>query len=440
MKLKITILLFVAVSFATISLAQSDKQTTKYRRSSIYTIMLDDAGLVKADTIKDAFMKSPVPDKYNDHNLTIRSFNPKDIKLTDAERKSKGDNAGSKFGKTLMNNTSGGLVDTTDVKDLPLIISKFLNQNNIARGMVAKWFDRNEKGTFDMNLIGDRGSWDATEMAANIAKKSVRGVASLADAGEELIGNTFVVVTRFKYVNKEEVAKATNNALSLVGRYGPSKFQKASKVASVGTTVAAKGYVVQSTSYLYQLIWNDSVAAVFYQNYWIDIKSFDQKKKEGFDTTSLFSLKLIGTEKAWADVQSTIFSKRSEAELVRIATVNAIDAVIAKLQKKYDVFKTKTPLYTVNPLTAKIGLKESLEKGDKFEVLEQELDEKTGRTTYVRQGVIKVDGSQIWDNRYMAAELAADTAKNEQAAPKIDRTLFKGGNKYEQGMLIRQLQ
>ena len=72
--------------------------------------------------------------------------------------------------------------------------------------------------------------------------------------------------------------------------------------------------------------------------------------------------------------------------------------------------------------------------------MEQELDEKSGKTKYVRQGVIKVDGSQIWDNRYMAAELAADTVKNASALPKIDRTLFKGGSKYEPGMLIRQIQ
>jgi hypothetical protein len=440
MKLKSSILLFVACSFITVSIAQSGKPSTKYRRSSIYTIMLDDAGLVKADTIKDAFMKAPVPDKYNDHNLSIKSFNPKEIKLTDAERKSKGNNAGSKFGKSILNNTSGGLADTTDIKDLPLIINKFLEKNGIARGMVAKWFDRSDKGAFDMNLIGERGSWDATEMAANVAKKSARGVASLADAGEELIGNTFVVVTRLKYVNKEEIAKATNNALNMANKFAGSSFQSFSKVASVGVKVAAKGYVVQTTSYLYKLSWNDSIAAVFYQNYWMDDKSIDPKKKEAFDTTHLFTLDLIGTEKAWADVQSSIFSKRSEAELVRIATVNAIDAVIAKLQKKYDVFKTKTPLYTADPLTAKIGLKESLEKGDKFEVLEQELDEKTGKTKYVRQGVIKVDGAQIWDNRYMAAELAADTTKNASTLPKIDRTLFKGGNKYEPGMLIRQIQ
>jgi hypothetical protein len=415
--------------------------STKYRRSSIYTIMVDDAGLPKADTIKASFISAPVPDKYNDHNLAIKTFNPREIKIADSLRKSKGDNGGSKFGKSIMNDATGGLADTTDIKDLPLIMEQFLIEKHIARDLVAKWFHRSEKGTFDMSLIGERGSWDATEMAANVAKQTTRGVSSLSDAGEELIGNTFVVITRFKYVNKEEIAKAAKGALSMVEKYGGKNAQMFAQVASVGATVAAKGYVVQTTSYLYKLKWNDSIAAVFYQCYWTDESSFDPKKKEAFDTTNLFTLELVGTEKAWADVQSSIFTKKSDYELVRIATVQAVDAVIAKLQKKYDVFKTKTPILTPNPLTAKIGLKESLEKGDKFEVLEQVIDEKTGKTKYERKGVVKVDGSQIWDNRYMAGELqAADTTAAAKDKPVFDRTLFKGGSDdYYEGMLIRQI-
>jgi hypothetical protein len=34
----------------------------------------------------------------------------------------------------------------------------------------------------------------------------------LADAGEELIGNTFVVINDFKYVSKEEIANKTKKA------------------------------------------------------------------------------------------------------------------------------------------------------------------------------------------------------------------------------------
>ena len=452
--MKQTYILLVLIAFTcfpAICSAQSastDKKATevKYRRSSLYTIMIDDAGLINGAVIKDAFLKAPIPGKFNDHLLEIRTFNPKQYPLT-AEEKAKAHmprkanvwgQLAVNTGKGIASDVTGGLVDTTTVKELPYVISKFAVNNNIARGMIAKWFNRGADGAFNMNLVGERGQYDATEMQAGIAKMSVRGVAVLADAGIELIGNTFVIVTRFNYIKKEAIASASKSAITTAGSFFSVNGQSVANIANSAVDVMAKGYVVQTTSYLFKLVWNDSVEAVFYQNYWIDQTRFDAVKKEAFDKTNLFTLELIGDESAWADVQSTIYTKKTEEELIRVATVRAIDAVIAKLEKKYDIFKTKTPLYSVDPLSAKIGLKEGLEGGDKFEVLEQTQDEKTGLTKYVCMGKIKVDKDQIWDNRYMAAEMPKPDPGS--ASTPIDRTLFEGsGKKFAPGMLIRQL-
>lgn len=414
----------------------SKLQSITYRRSSLYTIMLDDAGLVKADTIKRSFNSTPIPEKFNDHNLSIRSFNPKDYPIPDEEKISKKKSAGNAFGKSLVSYTTGGLIDTTDTQDLPLIIQKFFKENKIPQQIVAKWYGRDENGNFNMNLIGERGQYDATEMQASIAKASVRGKAMLADAGEELISNTFVVVTRFKYIPKEEVMAAAKRGLSLLKEFGGQNAKFIADIGSTAADVASKGYVIQANSYLYKLRWNDSIAAVFYQDMWNDSYDSSPERAKAFDNTDLFKLELVGFDKAWADLQSSIFTTKSEDELVRIATVKAIDAVIAKLQRAHDVFKTKTPLYEVDPISAKIGLKEGLEKGDRYEVLEQTIDE-TGRTKYVRKGVVRVD-QPIWDNRYMAGEeVAADSTAT--AAPLVDKTIFKGMGKFYPGMLIRQI-
>lgn len=447
----IFLVLIACIGITVTSTAQSGsgdqkKTDVKYRRSSLYTIMLDDAGLINGAVIKDAFLKARIPDKFNDQVLEIRMFDPKKYPLTPEEKVKahmpKKANAWGQLavntGKGIASDVTGGLVDTTAAKELPYVIGKFAVNNNIAKGMVAKWFNRSPDGTFNMNLIGERGSYDATEMQAGIAKQSVRGVAALADAGIELIGNTFVVVTRFNYVKKEAIASATKSAVTTAGSFFSVNGKSVADLANSAVDVMAKGYVVQTTSYLYKLVWNDSVEAVFYQNYWIDNEHPDPAKKAAFDKTTLFTLELIGDESAWADVQSTIYTKKTEEDLIRVATVRAIDAVIAKLEKKYDVFKTKTPLYSMDPLSAKIGLKEGLEGGDKYEVLEQTLDEKTGLTKYVCMGKIKVDKDQILDNRYMAAELPK--ADNTAGKAMIDRTLFEGSSrKFAPGMLIRQL-
>ena len=44
----------------------------QYRRSSLYTIIIDDEGLMegsKAEIIKKTFFETPLPEKLNDHNL-----------------------------------------------------------------------------------------------------------------------------------------------------------------------------------------------------------------------------------------------------------------------------------------------------------------------------------------------------------------------------------
>ena len=424
--------------------AQVAPTQVKYRRSSLHMIMLDDKGLVNADLIKKTFKGMPIPEKFNDHSLKDRSFDPAAIVITDADRttSAKKETKAGGMAKGLASSATGGLVDTTNTKDLPIKFDKYFTTNDIAKGLVAKWFNRSAKGTFDMKLIGERGSYDASALDISTAKSSKRGLSAVSDAGVELIGNTFVVVTRFNYISMEELAAAAKKTGAVAGKLGGALGGKAGAAGNLAGKAAgaamdqAKGYVVQTTSYLYKLVWNDSIEAVFYQEYWTDESSFDPKKKEAFDKSTLFTLELIGDEKANANVLSSSMSKKTDDELTAKATVNAFDAVIAKLQKKYEIFRTKTPLFSGEPITAKIGLKEGLEEGDKFEVLEQVLDEKTGKTKYEKKGVIKVEKGMLWDNRFGAE----DEPKIEGVTPAtpLDRTTFSGGKGYYSGMLIRQ--
>ncbi len=448
----VTILLLLCNMVVTLAqttaVVPADAKAVKYRRSSLYMVMLDDKGLVNAEVIKSTFMSMPIPEKFNNHTLSVRSFDPSTLMLTEEEKKS-AEKKGGKFGsftKSLANGATGGLVDTTDTKYLPIKIDKFFNENNIARDLVAKWFNRSEKGTFNMYLISERGSYDASALDITTAKSSKRGISAVSDAGEELIGNTFVVVTRFNYVSMESITAATqklgNFAMALAAASGNTVSAEV-KQATDSIAKQITGYAVQTTSHLYKLVWNDSIEAVFYQNYWIDDNSFDPAKKTAFDTTKLFTLELIGDERANASILEAKLSNKSQDELVTKATVNAFDAVLAKLQRKYEIFRTKTPLYSGEPITAKIGLKEGLEPGDKFEVLEQTQDPKTGKTTYVKVGKIKVERGMIWDNRFGAEDETIKTGVEGTAAgttptSKIDRTTFSGPKGLYSGMLIRQ--
>jgi len=194
-----------------------------------------------------------------------------------------------------------------------------------------------------------------------------------------------------------------------------------------------EGYSVWTTSYLYKLKWNDSIQNIFYDELWMDKESVDATKKLAFDNTDLFELEFVGKERAKSLVTFSLKETRTEEEVLALSTVRNIDRVYAKLQKKYDVFKTRTPLYSGSPISAKIGMKEGLEGGEKFEVFEQLLDPETGLTKYVSKGKITVDKKSVWDNRFVAG------ATPEEQESEASVTKFKGGKKFYSGMLIRQI-
>ena len=68
-------------------------------------------------------------------------------------------------------------------------------------------------------------------------------------------------------------------------------------------------------------------------------------------------MEFLGMERATSLITFSLKVKRSEIEIIKEGTIRSIDAVYSKLQKNYDVFKTKTPISSVDPVTAKIGFK-----------------------------------------------------------------------------------
>jgi len=457
---KIKCLLAVVVTLSGSVFAQDKKNAdpSEYMRSSLYTIILDDKGLMdpdKAEIIKTTFFEAPLPEKFNDHNLSeyYRSFDPSMFSVTEDElnavlgangddksKKKKGGGFGSALagiGKTVGVGATAGLADASDTKQLPAIFVKYFEENNIANKIVGKWYNQSDvyDGTsfFNMDLIKERGLYNATEFDKGVADRSARGLSMLADAGENLIKNTFVVGVRFNYVNKEDIAKelaAASNAIT--GILGGSAAALANSAIQAGAAVAGKGYVIRATAFLYQLEWTEEISTTFYMDY------YGAEDLSNFETSKNFKLKYIGSASEWSDIQSTVFSKKTEEELVQRAAIRSVDEVIGKLQKRFEVFRTKTPILTVEPeITAQIGLKEGLTAGDKFEVLEKMKDPETDIVTYKRIDVIRVEKGKIWDNRYAADEERAEMGEDAT----VNATYFRGGNKNKlyPGLLIRQI-
>lgn len=402
---KLYIISALSLLVGSIAVAQQAPAEMKYRRSALYSILVSHSSTQYSKEIEGVFNQIPIPDKFDNHDLSVKVIN-------------------------------------TDVKkETEPQISQFLTNNAVARRMVAKWFDRDlDNGRCDMNLISQRGLYDATYFDVELSKMSQRGYAQLEDAGEELIGNTFVIVNDIRYSDKQKTAKVFGGIFRALGAIA-SAYTGSSSYSDLGNSVGAltesiKGFGVTVTTYLYRLEWNNTIATKFYTDYYMGQQATDDAKCKAFnDDKSLFKLKYIGCQEvARGDTSFAGVNLNEPTVMIRKACTRAIDKSIVELQRTYDEFKVKTPIFSIKPkITAKIGLKEGVSEQNKYEVLEQVVD-KSGRTVYKRVGIIQPVNGLIWDNRYMAIEEKAYGAN-------FEATTFRkiSGGDFYPGMLIREI-
>lgn len=399
---KIIILSLCLIAGIYTSTAQDTGEEMKYRRSSIYSIMVKHDNQKFADTIASVFKVMPVPDKYNDHDLSVK----------------------------VISTTNKDNVSEASVKS-------FLEDNGVASRLVSKWFNRDfTTGVCDVELVRERGLYSASERDKAIAHQSVRGDAMLEDAGMELINNTFVLVNDIHYIDQAKKGAGWGAFLKIAGSIAAQYTGNSSweDIGNSAGTIAEtyKGFKVKILTHLYQLVWDDESEAIFYNQIWADAP--DETKRSAMNLyRDKFKLKYIGTQES--DGSNTSFLGINEDEprlMVRKACQRALDDNVMNLQKNFDQFKVKVPLLSVEPITAQIGLKEGITEKSKFEVLEVRV--KNGKTEYHRVGTLKPDDNLIWDNRFMAVEEGAANAT-------LGFTTFKkvsGGNFYP-GMLIREI-
>lgn len=405
------------------SKAQKSVEEVEYKRSSLHMLLIESPSFPSKEAVMNSWNNYPFPDKYNNHTVSTKNMNPANYKITSEDRKAYGLKE-----KTVAGQVAGKIVDPQTIKEMQIKIDKHIKKTDLAKQLVAKWFNRNPEGNFDMNLIQKRGFYDASELDVQKAKGQARGVSALGDAGEKLINNTFVIFSKLKFVKNEPIAKAAKIAAMEKASEikNPIAKKSAEKAAEKAYEKAKKGYSIWTGSWLYKLEWNDSTASVFYNNLW--------SNKEAFENSDLFELKFVGKVNSASLVTFSLKENRTKEELIDIATVRNIDNTLAKLQKEYEVFKPKVPVISTDPVKAKIGMKEGIEEGDKFEVLEIIYDSKKGVTKYDKACKVKVD--KVWDNRYNAA-----TEKSNKKTDKngLDATIFKRGRRAERGMLLRQI-
>ena len=429
MKLKLLLLLFV---FGSTIHAQKKKSIDeiKYKRNSLSTFLVTDGNFENKDKILSAYQNYKFPDKYNDHRLNVLNADISKITFSDEEFLKILEDLGTtkeSYDESMeLAKTFWG----QDYKDDRLDIyklKKFIKDQKIGSQLIEKWYDSNGDGKFDIELITERGLFNASKEDIDKAKSSATGNdVIVTGAALDLIPQTYLVFNKMSFVSNEIMAAVVRaQAMKKVNEMSEGlPKEMAKKAADKIYEKTSEGYSVWTTAYLFRLKWNESDQNNLYTNW---------EKKDEF-LKNEFSIEHVGTEKANSLVTFSLKKEdkdRTEDDIINLATVRNVEKVFSKLTKKYEDFKPKVPLVEFSPLTAFIGMKEGLEGGETFEVLNEEYDSKTGRTIYKSVGKVKVDKKSIWDNRY-----SLDGEPNDPNGP--DRTTLKGkAKKATYGSLLR---
>ena len=403
----------ILILCACASLYVQAQESLNYRRNSLATMLVYHPEDEFGPEIYKAFDSMPLPDKYDDHNIAdMRVINNNTV--WGVQRNDSG------YYKA----TYGHQLSAAELKANAQYTERLLNEHEVGKWMVAKWFglegDNIDEATFNTELIQTRGQYNANDLDVALALQTTRGLATLSDAGEELIDQTFILVNDITYVTAEEEARAAKIAMGVLGGLldaftGGSAGRD---IAKAGAAIADSftGFKVKTHSYLYQLVWNDSIAAIFYQMHYTGTPN-PEKVRAFLNDKSTYRVRYVAHEYEF-DKKSVLKGQYTRTELVRTICARSMDKNIVALGKQYEDFKVKTPVYQVladergriTGYAAKIGMKEGISDGTKFQVVQRYIDPKTNRSGYKYIASVKAIKGKIWDNRYNAVLEQADGA------------------------------
>jgi len=286
----------------------------------------------------------------------------------------------------------------------PEKIAVWLKEKKVGQQILAKWFNRQADGTFNVDMLKERGLFNANDNDYKVASASKRGEASLMDMGLQLVDKSYVlvfdyynIVTMNQYYTKEEIA-ADKRIMN--------------------------GFKSSLNSYLFQLDFSEIVAAEFFQNYWVSEGDTDKQAKIDAFENAEFEFKFVSKQRS--SPSATQYNKgetlapkvqKTEAELLDALCASGLASVNTTIENQQDAFKVKAMVNSVHPIAAKIGKKEGLKFDNRYFVYENRM-RKNGNTYSKKVAVVK--SMKVVDNRMVTTGESESSEFYQIAGGKVD--------------------
>ena len=358
--------------------------SSEYDRNAVTLVGLDFKENLSGDVYKKV-SALVVPDKYYDNTIEGNILKP------GVSRES-------------VSNQFTGL----DEKKIP----QWLNDNKVGQKILSVWFNRQADGSFNVETLKERGLFNANDNDFMIASASKRGESALMDMGMQLVNQSYVLV--FDYTD----------IMDMTQYYDKNEVPAEKRVMN--------GYRSTVNSYLFKLDFSDSVAATFFQNYWMGANDPNAAgKKDAFENAAF---PFVFVSKQHNDITSTQYNEgqtlapkvqKTKDELLEQLANTTLEAVTTDIENQRQEFRVKAMVSSVHPISAKIGKKEGLKFDHRYFVLENRT--RSNGTLYSKR-VAVVKSMSVADNREVTSG-QTDASKFYQIA---------GGTVDNYGMFLEQ--
>jgi hypothetical protein len=282
------------------------------------------------------------------------------------------------------------------------IIGK-LQEQKVAQQILSQWFNRQKDGSFNVDVLKERGLYNANDNEFIAASASKRGTSTLMDMGLTLVNQTYVLV--FDYYN----------IMNMNDYYIKNETPEKDRTSN--------GYIGKVKTYLYRLDFGENVATDFFNKYWIYPDDKDKAGKiKAFDNASF---KWIPVGRQIAEHQSsqynpdknTVIKQKTNEELIDDLNKNLMEKILPQMEARSAEMRVKAMVSNVKPISAKIGRKEGLGFDQRYFVYENRMD-KNGSIYPKRVTVIK--SMKVADNRKVTSGETEVSQFYQIASGKVD--------------------
>ncbi len=279
-------------------------------------------------------------------------------------------------------------------------LKDLIEKQGIGRAIVAKWFNRQENGTMNLDYVHQSGLYNATDQDVKIAATAKRGDAFLKDAGQNLVNKSYVLILVPTELKSQDDGKT-------------------------------RGWNSTYDVFLFKLQFTPEVIATFY-NAWPyddDDVAIKTNKIAAFDTLSFKFTDVYSKPLLSASTIETLTSNKNPKSLSQLMdelTNNMYQNTTFLLDKDLEDFRVKTKVSKISPTRAKIGKKEGLKCDQQYFIYQYKWNEKSGKAEPKRQAVVRATG-KIVDNRQVATGSSPES-----------RFYQTYGGSIKEGMILQQ--